>query len=320
MLGGCGTAPNRGTASESPPATTRGGYYLDDGPPANPPRDLHLVPDAVPKPEPIRRASTRPYVALGTSYRPMTALRPYKARGLATWYGRRYHGKPTASGEPYDMYSMSAAHTILPLPSYARVTNLATGKSVVVRVNDRGPFVDGRLIDVSYAAAHKLGILGGATMVEVEAILPGEAPATAVSPPPQDRPGAPPDAAAGAARSPGPGQPVTQPAPTPEVEVAALPPHTAAPAPAAPMPPQASPAGKQAGGVFLQLGTFASRENADGFLARLQSQAGWLALGIVSRDGLHRVQAGPYDSESDARQAAGRISQALGVKALLRMQ
>ncbi len=91
----------------------------------------------------------------------MTALAPYKAQGLATWYGRRYHGKPTSSGEIYDMYAMTAAHPTLPIPSYARVTNLKTGRSVVVRVNDRGPFHEGRIIDLSYTAAHRLGILGG---------------------------------------------------------------------------------------------------------------------------------------------------------------
>jgi rare lipoprotein A len=103
----------------------------------------------------------------------MTSLAPYKARGIATWYGRRYHGKQTASGERYDMYAMTAAHTTLPIPSYARVTNLANGKSVVVRINDRGPFVDGRIIDLSYTAAHKLGVLaGGNARVEVEALVP----------------------------------------------------------------------------------------------------------------------------------------------------
>src|SRR5262249_13785412 len=118
-------------------------------------------------------ANARPYVAMGVSYRPMTAVEPYKAQGLATWYGRRYHGRPTASGEPYDMYAMTGAHAILPIPSYARVTNLKNGRSVIVRINDRGPFFEGRVIDVSYTAAYKLGILGGATMVEVESIIPG---------------------------------------------------------------------------------------------------------------------------------------------------
>src|SRR6185436_1861118 len=124
--------------------------------------------------EPLKSGAMRPYVVMGQSYTPMTELTPYKARGSASWYGRRYHGKQTSSGEVYDMYSMSAAHPVLPIPSYARVTHLASGKSVIVRINDRGPFIDSRLIDLSYTAAYKLGVLaGGSALVEVEAIIPG---------------------------------------------------------------------------------------------------------------------------------------------------
>ncbi len=103
----------------------------------------------------------------------MAAVQPFRQRGTASWYGKRFHGKKTASGEPYDMYAMSAAHPTLPIPSYARVTNLANGRSVIVRVNDRGPFHAGRVIDLSYAAAHKLGYIAqGSAQVEVEAIIP----------------------------------------------------------------------------------------------------------------------------------------------------
>ncbi len=149
-----------------------GGYYLDDGPGDNPPPNLHLTPDAVPRSEPLRAANMQPYVAMGKLFRPMTELNAYKERGIASWYGRRYHGNNTATGEIYDMYAMTAAHPTLPLPSYARVTNLTNGKSVVVRLNDRGPFLSDRLIDLSYTAALKLGILdGGSGHVEVESIL-----------------------------------------------------------------------------------------------------------------------------------------------------
>ncbi|MES2408189.1 MAG: septal ring lytic transglycosylase RlpA family protein [Pseudomonadota bacterium] len=152
-----------------------GGYYLDDGPGDNPPPDLDAIPDAVPKVEPLREANNKPYMALGREYTPLPTNKGYKAEGLASWYGRRFNGKPTASGEPYNMYAMTAAHPTLPLPSYARVTALATGKSVVVRINDRGPFHKGRIIDLSYTAAHKLGIVqGGSGRVEVESITPGE--------------------------------------------------------------------------------------------------------------------------------------------------
>lgn len=173
------SATSSGTHSQTGlMARKGGGYYLDDGPGDNPPADLHLIPDAVPKAEQLRSANMQPYVALGRSYKPMTKLHSYKERGIASWYGRRYHGNPTASGEVYDMYGMTAAHPTLPLPSYARVTNLENGKSIVVRLNDRGPFLSDRVIDLSYTAAYKLGILaGGSGHVEVESILPGDAPA-----------------------------------------------------------------------------------------------------------------------------------------------
>ena len=168
------------------PATRSGGYYLDDGPGAGAPANIDAIPDAVPKVEPLQRGTMRPYVVMGRSYTPMTELTPYKARGVASWYGRRYHGKKTSSGEFYDMYAMTAAHTELPIPSYVRVTNVDNGKSVVVRVNDRGPFVDSRLIDLSYTAAHKLGIIGGGSgMVEVESIIPAHDRAAARRPSPQ---------------------------------------------------------------------------------------------------------------------------------------
>ena len=151
----------------------KGGYYLDDGPGPTPPADIDSIPDAVPHAEPFRAANSRPYSALGIDYTPMTELQPYKATGIASWYGRRYHGQKTSSGELYDMYGMTAAHTILPIPSYVRVTNPENGRSVIVRVNDRGPFKQDRLIDLSYAAAYKLRLTQkGSGLVEVELIDP----------------------------------------------------------------------------------------------------------------------------------------------------
>jgi rare lipoprotein A len=111
----------------------------------------------VPKPEPLHRFANNPYSVFGRDYVPLRELKPYKARGIGSWYGRRYHGQKTSSGEIYDMYAMTAAHPILPIPSYVRVTNPANGKSVVVRINDRGPFHAGREIDLSWTAAYKLG-------------------------------------------------------------------------------------------------------------------------------------------------------------------
>ena len=205
VLAGCSSTPKRDTMEQASFAASGsvskrgGGYYLDDGPGANPPPNLAALPDAIPRDEPLRKANMRPYVALGKAYTPMTALEPYKERGIATWYGRRYHGQKTASGEIYDMYTMTAAHTTLPLPSYVRVTNINNGKSVVVRVNDRGPFHSDRLIDLSYTAAYKLGVLGGGSaLVEVESILPGKEPATQIAAVPLAAANAPAAATAGA--------------------------------------------------------------------------------------------------------------------------
>ena len=160
----------------STPDQRPGGYYKDDGPPGRVP-DLASIPDAAPRHEPLHRWANRPYEALGKRYVPLTRVGPFQQRGAASWYGKRFHGNPTSSGEKYDMYKMSAAHPILPIPSYARVTNLANGRTVVVRVNDRGPFHAGRVIDLSYAAAYKLGyVAAGSARVLVEQLVPGGAP------------------------------------------------------------------------------------------------------------------------------------------------
>jgi rare lipoprotein A len=173
-LAGCGSSPTVQTKNTVPTHTVKsGGYYLDDGPEANPPPNLDAIPDAVPREEPLHRFANRTYVALGNTYTPLTEHQPFSEEGLASWYGRRFNGKRTSSGEPYDMYAMTAAHPTLPIPSYARVTSLSNGKSVVVRINDRGPFHSSRIIDLSYTAAHKLGLLGhGSGRVRVESIDP----------------------------------------------------------------------------------------------------------------------------------------------------
>ncbi len=151
----------------------RRGGHNDDGPGAPLPSSPDRIADARPRSEPLNPGANSPYIALGRKYVPYQSLRAYRQRGLASWYGRKFHGRPTSSGERYDMYAMTAAHTILPIPSYARVTNLSNGRSIVVRVNDRGPFHPERIIDLSYAAAYKLGFASaGSVQVEVEAILP----------------------------------------------------------------------------------------------------------------------------------------------------
>ena len=165
LVVGCGSSPQR-----------PGGYYKDDGPHANPPANLASIPDAVPRNEPLHKYANRPYEVFGKKYTPMVSVQPFTQRGSASWYGKKFHGQKTSSGEVYDMYKMTAAHPTLPIPSYVRVTSLSNGKSVVVRINDRGPFHAGRVIDLSYAAAHRLGYIGaGSAQVQVEAIVPGQA-------------------------------------------------------------------------------------------------------------------------------------------------
>ena len=281
LLAGCAGSPPR----ESPVQETKrpGGYYKDDGPEDKVPGNLASIPDAEPRAEPLNRFANRPYEVFGKRYVPLAAVQPFRERGLASWYGKRFHGQKTSSGERYDMYAMSAAHKTLPIPSYARVTRVATGRSVIVRINDRGPFHDGRVIDLSYAAAYRLGIIGtGSGEVEVEAIVPGQAePArAAVAPVPVDAASV---------------QPVTA---TP-LEQQALPSVAAAPA----------------RGIFLQVGAFASRDNAEKLRARVASSA--QPGELVQLDSLWRVQLGPYGSQDEARSAAERLEPTLGLKPLV---
>lgn len=156
-------------------STKAGGrYYLNDGPPKGVTQaQIDAVKEPVPRAERLVSGTLRPYVAMGNSYLPMNKLAPYHARGVASWYGTRYQGLPTASGERYDAMTLTAAHPILPIPSYVRVTNVENGRTVVVRVNDRGPFLSDRIIDLSYVAAAKLGYAAkGSALVEIDVILP----------------------------------------------------------------------------------------------------------------------------------------------------
>lgn len=166
---GCSVLPKAGT--DRPRPASPGGYYLDDGPGDMAPADLDAIPNAQPKAEPLHKFANKPYSVLGLSFKPLPENTPYKVRGTASWYGKKFHGLKTASGEIYDMYGMTAAHPVLPIPSYAKVTHLNNGTSVIVRINDRGPFLNNRIIDLSYAAAHKLRLLqAGSGPVEVEKI------------------------------------------------------------------------------------------------------------------------------------------------------
>ena len=156
-------------------ASSGGGYGYGDGPP---PKDIDVdnLPDAIPRHEPITLAGNKsPYTVLGKTYQVMPSSRGFRQRGLASWYGNKFHGRHTSNGEVYSMYEMTAAHKTLPIPCYVKVTNLENGRSVVVRVNDRGPFHGDRIIDLSYAAAKKLGYSDqGTAKVEVSVIDPAD--------------------------------------------------------------------------------------------------------------------------------------------------
>jgi rare lipoprotein A len=285
-IAGCSSGPSRPGKS--------GGYYLDDGPGNNPPANLDSIPEPVPRIEPVNKSASRPYSVLGHAYTPYSQLTPYKARGVASWYGKRYHGQKTSIGEIYDMYAMSAAHTTLPLPSYARVTNLANGRSVIVRLNDRGPFHEDRLIDLSWLAAQRLGLLGrGSGLVEVEAIIPGnEPPVVVAAPAPQEMPQ--------------PAQPASNAAP-----------DTVSATTDSPVVP--APVTAEGGGIYVQLGAFSVAQNAEAFQRKMRVDLGWLAASIGLRDNgkLYRVRVGPYASRDEANRVAQRVQQELGFKVLV---
>mgnify|MGYP003556096712 CR=1 FL=1 len=174
LLSGCFVTKPQGSKDTAQKTTTKR-YKLaqDTAPHADEPiPDIHNIPNAIPKPEPKSKyGNPKTYTVLKKSYTVLPSSKGYKARGKASWYGKKFHGYRTSNGETYDMYSMSAAHKTLPLPTYAKVTNLDNGKSVIVKINDRGPFHEERIIDLSYAAATKLGILGkGTGNVEIHAI------------------------------------------------------------------------------------------------------------------------------------------------------
>ena len=158
------------TSTKASSNSNKGGYYLDDGPPQTS-IDLTKVKDAVPRSEPLSATGNKPYVVFGKTYVPLKSNKGFRQKGTASWYGKKFHGKRTSSGETYDMYKMTAAHTVLPIPSYAQVTNLNNGRSIIVKVNDRGPFKHNRVIDLSYAAALKLDVVrSGTGQVEIIAI------------------------------------------------------------------------------------------------------------------------------------------------------
>ena len=312
VLCGCASGPR------APQRAAADGGSERDGPGANPPSDLASRADAEPRVESIRvGGANKPYQMQGRTYVPETRDVPFRERGLASWYGRKFHGKMTSSGEPYDMYAMTAAHPTLPIPSYARIRNPANGREVIVRINDRGPFVSGRIVDLSYTAALKLDLLRGVAPVELERITFD-------------------DIRTGAWRGTGAPRNDVDPAPV-QLAAAALPspvstPIAAAATPAAtPTPPSfattvptqdvalvtATPAAVDAGRFWIQLGAFRARDGAETFRSQVGNDAAarWLEplLVIVGESAPYRVQAGPYRSRDEADEAAQRARSALAL-------
>jgi rare lipoprotein A len=293
----------------SPPP--RGG----DGPGANPPADLASLADAEPRIEPVRPGgANKPYQVLGRDYVPSTRDAPFSERGLASWYGRKFHGRRTASGEVYDMYAMTAAHPTLPIPSYARIRNPANGREVLVRINDRGPFHAGRIVDLSYAAALKLDLLRGVAPVELERITFEEIRTGAW------RSGAGATRLASAAAAVEPAAAPTAVVPVPAADVAFV--ATAPPAPSGEAPAlSVRPASEAARGFWVQLGAFRERDGAESFQRRVgaDNEAGWLAplLAVFGDSTFFRVQAGPYPSRDEADGAAQRVRASLGIVPLI---
>lgn len=280
LLTGCagsGTQPpgQRDSGSASSPATSTGRYALSgDAYPQDPP-DVSQIPDAVPRVEAPSRGGNRPvYEVWGKTYRVLPDARGYVRQGTASWYGEKFHGYATSNGEIYDMYKMSAAHRSLPLPTYARVTNQDNGRSVIVRVNDRGPFHNDREIDLSYAAAARLDILErGTGRVKVEAIDPVVWLAE--------------NGGSGANRT---VAPAVQPAPSAQAS-----PRSVASVGAVNSGGGATSA--DAGGddgvpIYLQIAALGSADNARALKARLERELSH-PVRVADATGMYRVQVGP---------------------------
>jgi rare lipoprotein A len=290
LFAGCASKPSSTTTASGPsrPATSAskparpGAYYKDDGPAAAIPADLDLIADAQPRDEPLHRFANRPYNVFGVNYTPMTTLVPLSQTGIASWYGRKFHGQKTAIGEIYDMFAMTAAHPTAPLPSFARVTNPRTSRSVIVRINDRGPFHAGRIVDLSYAAAHRLGIAqGGSGQVELQLLIPPFTDVVATASP--------------AMRS-------QQPPPQP---FEASPVVLAQPEPLA-VGSTAQPS------YYVQLGAFGNFANAQVFQQRMGIELNQTPR-IQQVDSLFRVRLGPFATRNDATLARDRAQSVLSV-------
>ncbi len=268
--------------------------------------DVSQIPDAEPTPHygPFKAS---PYTVFGQPYYPIQDARNYREVGTASWYGTKFHGQATANGETYDLYGMTAAHKTLPLPSYVRVTNLDNGKTVILRVNDRGPFYSDRIIDLSFAAAKKLGFAeSGTARVRVEGIDPHQWLAQ------QGRP-VPPATGSAVARP----QPVAAPletwTPPPSQHAGAL----------SPVELGGSTTARAADGLYLQIAAFANPDAAELLKARLSGMVGaapvFVSPVVRNQQVLHRVRLGPLGSEAEARRLQDTLRLAsLGQPTLVR--
>jgi rare lipoprotein A len=283
---------------QPPAGSGRGGYYEGDGPGDNPPPNLRDIPDAEVKLEPYSRYGNRPYSVFGQTYTPLLGSEPLVQRGMASWYGRKFHGQRTSSGELYDMYKMTAAHPTLPIPSYARITSLESGKQVVVRINDRGPFHSNRIVDVSYTAALKLGLLGkGSHQVELERVLPNDRSNIATV----RR-----MAASEAAAAPAPRQ-IASLMLEDRLEQDSAAVAGSAPAAAAPK-----------AGFYLQLGAYTRDGKAEEVGAQLaQYGIAQETLEVVQAGAVKRLYSGPFETRAKAQQAARALPAELGLKPLV---
>ncbi len=304
--GGGGSQPSgeRETARSAPAAAPSGGgrYAMSgDAYPENPP-DVSKIPDAVPRVEPPSRGGNRPtYEVWGKTYRVLPDASGYARQGTASWYGEKFHGYATSNGEIYDMYKMTAAHRSLPLPTYARVTSLENGRSVIVRVNDRGPFHNDREIDLSYAAAARLDILDrGTGRVKVEALDPERWLAE--------------NGRNGENRT---ASPAVQSSPADELRTAQAEPARQAESVsagessrevAAPSRATAEPAGDQAA-IYLQIAALGSGDNARALKARLDSELSH-PVRVADSAGMYRVQIGPLSSAAQVEPARAELRRA----------
>ncbi|CAD5107629.1 septal ring lytic transglycosylase RlpA family protein [Zestomonas carbonaria] len=275
--------------------------------------DVSRIPDAVPMPH-YGAYKANPYTVFGQTYYPISDARSYKAVGTASWYGTKFHGQPTANGEKYDLYGMSAAHKTLPLPSYVRVTNLDNGKSVVLRVNDRGPFYSDRIIDLSFAAAKKLDYAeSGTARVKVEGIDPHQWWAQQGRPVPMVL-----------------AQPqMAQAKPQPAAQVASAPLEQYTPPPqqhaAAVVPVQIDAkknASVGASGLYLQVAAFANPDAAELLKAKLSETVSapvFISSVVRNQQILHRVRLGPIGTQGEAQQLQDSVRLAnLGQPTLVR--